>query len=60
MVLSEEERAHIEPALDEVSNAIREVDWPIGSGSFTINPERKGNGVKPIKANCITYLKRCG
>jgi len=37
-----------------VLKAIREVDWPRGTGKFTIYPEsgRKrglGNGVKPIK-----------
>ena len=45
--------------------AIREVDWPPGSGSFTIFPEsgkkrRQGNGVKPIKNKLMKELKRQG
>ena len=45
--------------------AIREVDWPRGSGSFTIYPESgkgraKGNGVAPIKLGLMKELKRQG
>ena len=45
--------------------AIREVDWPRGSGTFTIHPERgkargKGNGVTPIKLGLMKELKRQG
>lgn len=45
--------------------AIREVDWPRGSGSFTIYPEagkarRKGNGVTPIKLGLMEELARKG
>ena len=45
--------------------AIKEVDWPPGSGSFTIYPESgkergKGNGVKPIKVGLMKELKRQG
>jgi hypothetical protein len=43
--------------------AIRAVDWPPGSGSFKIYPERgkkrgKGNGVTPIKKGLMARLKR--
>ncbi len=43
--------------------AIKAVDWPPGSGSFTIYPEsgkkrREGNGVKPIKDTLMKELKR--
>jgi Restriction endonuclease BamHI len=45
--------------------AIREVDWPRGSGSFTIYPEggkkrREGNGVRPIKLGLMEELERQG
>jgi len=45
--------------------AIREVDWPPGSGTFTIYPEfgkarGKGNGVTPIKLGLMKELKRQG
>lgn len=39
-----------------VSLAIKRVVWPIGSKTFTLNPTRKGNGVKPIKAACMAHL----
>jgi hypothetical protein len=46
-------------------NAIRAVDWPPGSGTFTIYPESgkkrgEGNGVKPIKNGLMTELRRQG
>lgn len=41
----------------QVIEAIRLIDWPHGSGSFTIQPSKKGNGVVPIKAPLIAYLK---
>lgn len=37
--------------------AIKRVVWPVGSKKFTLNPKMKGNGVKPIKANCMQHLK---
>jgi hypothetical protein len=45
--------------------AIREVEWPPGSGSFTIYPEsgkkrKKGNGVKPIKLGLMEELRSQG
>jgi len=45
--------------------AIRKVDWPHGSGKFTIYPESgkragQGNGVKPIKLGLMQELKRRG
>ena len=45
--------------------AIREVEWPVGSGKFTIYPESgkargRGNGVKPIKLGLMQELKRRG
>lgn len=50
---------------ESLYKAIREVDWPPGSGSFTIYPEfgRKrgeGNGVAPIKNGLMKELERQG
>jgi hypothetical protein len=49
----------------EMLGAIRSVQWPPGSGKFTLYPERgkergKGNGVKPIKQECMLQLERLG
>ena len=45
--------------------AIRNVDWPRGSGTFTIYPEEgkqrgKGNGVTPIKLGLMEELQSQG
>jgi hypothetical protein len=45
--------------------AIRAVDWPRGSGKFTIFPQSgkkrgEGNGVKPIKDGLIDELEKQG
>ncbi len=45
--------------------AVKSVDWPLGSGLFTIYPESgkksgQGNGVKPIKNLAITNLVEKG
>jgi len=45
--------------------AIRRVEWPAGTGKFTIYPEEgkkrgKGNGVKPIKLGLINELAEKG
>lgn len=45
--------------------AIRHVDWPPGSGIFTIYPESgkkrgRGNGAKPIKNELMKELQRQG
>jgi len=50
----------MEAALAEIRQAIRAVDWPKGSGTFTIVPEKQANGVKPIKANFVSYLRDHG
>jgi hypothetical protein len=38
--------------------AVKLCDWPPNSGTFTINPVRKRNGVVPIKNEFIRELKR--
>src|SRR5438270_684560 len=50
---------------EKLFTAIRSVEWPTGSGTFTIYPESgkkrgKGNGVKPIKAGLMLDLKSQG
>lgn len=50
---------------DDLCSAIKAVDWPPGSGTFSLFPESgklrgKGNGVKPIKYRFIENLEKCG
>ena len=50
---------------DSILRAVREVDWPRGSGTFTIYAEAgkergKGNGVKPIIQGLIDNLRSQG
>ena len=45
---------------EQVAEAISGIDWPPGSGSFTINPKEHGNGVKPIKEPCLQKLEELG
>jgi|JFJP01.1.fsa_nt_gi Restriction endonuclease BamHI. len=52
-------------AKKQVENAIQQVEWPLGTGTFSIYPESgkkrgQGNGVKPIKDNFINDLKEQG
>lgn len=49
----------------KIHAAVRAVDWPPGSGRFTIYPESgrkrgEGNGVKPIKNGLMLALKDQG
>ncbi|MFY7805642.1 MAG: restriction endonuclease [Limnoraphis robusta] len=48
-----------------VINAIQQIDWPIGTGKFSIYPESgkkrgQGNGVKAIKIGFLNYLEQEG
>lgn len=47
-------------AAAEVEAAVAACDWPVGSGKFTINPQKHGNGVKAIKDPCIGHLSQLG
>ena len=44
----------------EIQDAIAAVVWPPGSHDFTIYPERKGNGVLPIKDEFVASLTARG
>jgi hypothetical protein len=50
---------------NDILKAIKSIEWPLGSGSFTLHEESgkkrgKGNGVKPIKDACMSKLKSFG
>ena len=50
---------------ESLYKAICEVDWPRGSGKFTIYPQSgkgrgEGNGVTPIKLGLMEELKKQG
>lgn len=48
--------SEFENILAEIKNAILCVTHPIGNRDFTLYPERKGNGVVPIKKNFLDFL----
>lgn len=47
-------------AIADIEAAVEAVIYPPGSESFTLNPTRKGNGVRPIKDGFTEYLKERG
>jgi len=46
--------------LSEIDTAISLIVWPPGADSFTINPGKHLNGVKPIKENFVSHLRSIG
>ncbi|WP_375345367.1 hypothetical protein ACEWPB_15595 [Priestia megaterium] len=46
--------------LDDIEQAVYAIEYPVGSGGFYLNGERKGNGVKPIKDAFIEKLNELG
>lgn len=46
--------------LRQIRSAIAAVVWPPKSDNFKLNPVVKGNGVKPIKDECMAYLRENG
>lgn len=45
---------------EDLHDAVRRAEWPVGAGSFTIRPVLKGNGVVPIKSECMRRLIALG
>jgi len=50
---------------NQIGQAIQSIEWPPGSGSFTLYPQSgkkrgQGSGVKPIKNSCMKRLKALG
>lgn len=45
---------------NDIETAIGGVQWPTGSGSFTLHDKRQGNGVKPIKEDFVRHLQSEG
>lgn len=52
--------AEIDLLFAEVLEGIKAVVWPVGGPDFAIFPVREANGVKPIKNECIEYLRARG
>lgn len=50
-------REELNELLYDIDIAISKVVWPLGEQSFSINPKKKGNGVKPIKNGCMEHLE---
>lgn len=44
----------------EVHAAVKTIDWPVGSGTFTIYPVKQQNGVVPIKEKATQELEARG
>jgi hypothetical protein len=49
-----------EAVIKDIDTAISKVVWPLGGKKFSINPTKQGNGVRPIKTECMNYLKKKG
>jgi len=48
--------SEFESILTEIKNAVVSVNWPEGSDRFTLYPEKKANGVVPIKKNFMNSM----
>jgi len=46
--------------LAQISYAIAVVEWPEGSGTFTLHAKKQSNGVVPIKKACMADLEMRG
>lgn len=44
----------------QICKAIKDVEWPAGSGSFTLHAKKQSNGVVPIKQSFMADLKKLG
>lgn len=59
------ESEHWKKTRQQIHDAVKLCEWPIGSGSFTIYPQSgkksgEGNGVKPIRNEFVKKLKSEG
>lgn len=59
-VLIDTYKGQIDPIIQNLKTGISTTGWPAGSATFKLNPTKKGNGVKPIKNNCIAHLESLG
>jgi Restriction endonuclease BamHI len=50
--------AKLDKILNEIKTAIYSIHWPENSTTFTLYPQKKGNGVVPIKKSFLNYLSR--
>lgn len=50
------EKAEYKKIENEITSAIEKIKWPQKTDTFTIHPEKKGNGVVPIKDACMLSL----
>ncbi len=46
----------VETILTEIKSAVKAVAWPENSDCFTLYPQKKANGVVPIKKNFMNFL----
>jgi len=50
----------LDKILEEIATAIYSIHWPENSTTFTLYPQKKGNGVVPIKKSCMESLVKDG
>ena len=55
-----EESGDWDSALSTVQAVVKAMEWPEGSGKFSINPRKEGNGVRAIKEQFAKRLKTAG
>jgi hypothetical protein len=59
-IKNESEEQAYQTAIADIKDGIRKVVWPLNNEKFTINPQPKANGVKPIKSEFFAYLRSKG
>lgn len=57
---AEAKSAETQAFFDEILAGVRAVVWPRSGPDFAIFPEKRANGVKPIKNACMRYLAERG
>lgn len=50
----------LDQIVNEIKTAIYSIHWPENSTTFTLYPEKNGNGVVPIKKSCMQSLVQDG